>query len=125
MLKFLPSRFSYRSTSNPYNNYFQYCIQLVRVSETSLYNPVGGYLCYFKFAHSSTLTKPKQRRIFISGLEIKIFSREPNCILKKPLTGVVYRNQYIFGLPADIWGSRWRIQGSPRFPAPPNFKPCM
>ena len=35
----------------------------------------------------------------------------------------MYRNQYIFGLPAEIWGSRWRIQGSPGLPAPINFEP--
>ena len=44
--------------------------------------------------------------------------------LPKLLKGVAYRNQYNFGLPAEIQGSRWRVQGSPRIPAPPNFKPC-
>ena len=32
----------------------------------------------------------------------------------------MYRNQYIFGLPVEIWGSRRRIQGSP---STANFEP--
>ena len=27
--------------------------------------------------------------------------------------GILYSNQYIFGLPAEIWGSHSIIQGSP------------
>ena len=34
----------------------------------------------------------------------------------------MYRNQYIFGLPAEILGSRRRIQGSRGLPAPRNFE---
>ena len=44
--------------------------------------------------------------------------------LLQPPKGVVYRNLYIFGLPAEIWGSHRRIQGSPGLQAPPTFKPC-
>ena len=29
----------------------------------SLHSPAGGYLCYFKFVHSSTQTKPYISRI--------------------------------------------------------------
>ena len=43
--------------------------------------------------------------------------------LQKLLKGVVYRNQYIFGLPAVICGSIRIIQGSPGLPAPLNFEP--
>ena len=33
----------------------RYCIQLnFGVLKISLYSPVGGYLCYTEFAHSST-----------------------------------------------------------------------
>ena len=54
----------------------------------------------------------------------QVFLREPNQLhLQKPLKGVVYRNQYIFGLPAEIWGSRRRIQGHPRLSAPTNSEP--
>ena len=59
----------------------------------------------------------------VPGLEITIFSREPNCIFISFPKGVVYSKQYIFGLPAEIWGSRRSIQGSPGLPAPPNFEP--
>ena len=37
--------------------------------------------------------------------------------LQKLPNGVVYRNQYIFRLPAEIWGI-------PGLPAPPSFKLC-
>ena len=37
--------------------------------------------------------------------------------------GGLYRKQYTFGLPAEICGSRRRIQGSPGLLAPPNFEP--
>ena len=43
--------------------------------------------------------------------------------LQKLPKGVVYENQYICGLPAEIIGSRKRIQGSPGLPAPPDFGP--
>ena len=36
--------------------------------------------------------------------------------------GVVDRNQYIFGLPAEILGSRRKIQGNHGLPAPDNSK---
>ena len=42
---------------------------------------------------------------------------------QKLLKSVVYRNQYIFGLPAEILGNHRRIQRSPGFPAPANSKP--
>ena len=36
-----------------------HCISLyLGVLKISLYSPAGGYLCYLKFAHSSTQTKP-------------------------------------------------------------------
>ena len=36
----------------------EYCIQLYfEVLKFLLYSPAGGYLCYFKFAHSSTQTR--------------------------------------------------------------------
>ena len=48
------------------------------------------------------------------GLEIKCFWAQLH--LQNLPKGVVYRKQYIFGLPADIWGSRKRIEGSPGLP---------
>ena len=45
---------------------YVYCIQLLfEVLKNSLYSPAGGYLCYFRFAHSSTQTKQIQSRVFI------------------------------------------------------------
>ena len=43
-----------------------YCIQLSfgTMLKISLYSPAGGYLCHFKFAHSSNQTKQIQSRIF-------------------------------------------------------------
>ena len=38
----------------------------------------------------------------ITGLEIKIFFQGAQWHLQKQFTGVVCRNQYIFGLPAEI-----------------------
>ena len=49
---------SAQSTNRVSVLHFLYCIQLkFGVLKFWLYSPAGGYLCYFKFAHSSTQTK--------------------------------------------------------------------
>ena len=71
---------------------------------------------------------PPYRQIYhISGLEIKcFFSREPNCIFKSYLLKFMsIETSASLGLPAEIWGSPKRIQGSPQLPAPPYFEPCV
>ena len=59
------------------------------------------------------------------GLEIKFFFQGAQLALSKLPEGVVYSNQYNFGLPAKIWGSCRRIRGSPGLLALPNFEPCV
>ena len=62
-------------------------------------------------------------KVYLSdrGLKLRIFFQGAQLDLHK---GFVYIKQYIFGLPAEIGGSHRSIQGSPGFPAPPNFEPC-
>ena len=59
-----------------------------------------------------------------AGLEIKLFFQGAHLHLQKLTKGVLYRKQYIFGLPSEILESRRRNQGSPGLLAPPNFEPC-
>ena len=58
----------------------------------------------------------------ISGLESKIFFQGAQLHLHKLHKSLLYVKKYIFRLPA---GRRRSIQGSPRLPAPPNFKPWI
>ena len=52
------------------------------------------------------------------GSKLSFFFRESNFIFKSYLKVlcILYRNQYNFRLPAEIWGSPRRIQGSSRHP---------
>ena len=62
---------------------------------------------------------------YYTGLEsIITFFQGAQLHLQKLPKGDVYRNQYIFGLPAEIWGSHMRVQGSPGLPAPVNSEPA-
>ena len=61
--------------------------------------------------------------VYVSQVsKLSVFFQGAQLHLQKLHKGVAYRNQYIFGLPAEIWGSPRRIQGSPGLPAPPNFR---
>ena len=54
---------------------------------------------------------------YLQGSKLSFFQVAQLHPQKLPI-GVVYRNQYIFGLHAEIWGS-------PRLPATPNFEPRL
>ena len=47
-----------------------------------------------------------------SRLEIKLFFQGAQLHLQKLPNSILYRKQYICGLPVEIWGSRRRIQGT-------------
>ena len=63
----------------------------------------------------------------VAGLEIIFYSQGVQLHSQKLLKGAVcrIRNQHIFRLPDEIWGSHRRIQGSPGILTPANFKPWV
>ena len=60
--------------------------------------------------------------ILYPGLEIKFFFQGAQMHLQKPLKGVVYRNQYIYGLPAADLREPQENSREPSAPGTPGIK---
>ena len=67
------------------------------------------------------------RFVIPSGLEIKFFSREPNCIFKSHLQVLCIEISTFLGSLQKFEGAAGDliIQGSPQLPAPPNLEPYI
>ena len=96
---------------------------LIKFDYTCPWNPLALLCESLRCTVVIRIIRPCPERTMLAGLEIKTFFQGAQFYRQMLPEGVVYRNQYIFGLPAEIWGSRRRNQGSPgKGFAPPNLK---